>query len=175
MKFSDYLKEGKEMKIYCDMDGVLCDFDKGILEIDGITTVDDLIEGDPVLDMWVHIDKVGGCEEFYKNLDWLPDGEILWDYLKTMKNVEILSSLGGSNPDMEGAKKGKIAWLKKNKIDIPQHFAEGAKFKQKWANPNAILIDDYERNIDQWRKAGGIAIYFINANNAINELKECLK
>ena len=47
-----------------------------------------------------------------------------------------------------------------------------AKFKQKYAGENKILIDDMERNIQQWRDKGGIGILHTSAVDTIKQLKE---
>jgi len=174
-KFRDYLKEDKEqpMKIYIDMDGVLCDFDKGIFDIDGKTRPEDLEQDHPEKDLWKHIDKIGGPYIFYKNLGWHPEGVKLWEYLKNKPNIEILSSLGGNNPDKFSTQKGKEEWLRKNNINIPYNFSQRAVEKQKWVRgKNSILIDDYEPNITDWTRAGGTAIHFKKADDAINQLKK---
>jgi len=159
--------------IYCDMDGVLCDFDRAIFEIDGKTTVEDLREGDPEFDLWKHIQKQGNIAKFYTSLEWHPEGKLLWDYLETLSNVEILTSLGGSNPDKEGARYGKEIWVKNHGIDVPLNFSQKAANKQYWVSSNKdVLIDDYETNIKQWNQAGGIGILFTNAQDAIKKLKE---
>jgi hypothetical protein len=43
--------------------------------------------------------------------------------------------------------------------------------KQKYAALNGILIDDYEKNIAQWREAGGIGILHKNARETIKQLR----
>ena len=159
-------------RIYCDMDGVLCNFDKGIFDVDGKTKPEDLIEGHPELDLWKHIQKNGSVAKFYAELDWHPEGKKLWEYLKTLPNVEILTSLGKSNPDKEGSKYGKLLWLKNHDIRIPTNFSQKAADKQYWVNnKNDILIDDYESNIRQWKQAGGTAIHFTTAEKAIDDLR----
>jgi hypothetical protein len=47
-----------------------------------------------------------------------------------------------------------------------------AKFKQKYAGENKILIDDRADNISDWKNAGGIGILHKTANQTINELKQ---
>jgi hypothetical protein len=162
--------KGIEM-IYCDMDGVLCDFDRAIFEIDGKTRIEDLREGDPELDLWKHIQKQGNIAKFYTDLEWHPEGKKLWNYLQDLVNVEILTSLGGSNPDKEGARYGKEIWLKNRNIDVPLNFSQKAANKQFWVNnKNDVLIDDYEPNIRQWNQAGGIGIFFTTAAEVIEKL-----
>jgi len=160
-------------KIYLDMDGVICNFKKAIHDIDGKTNVEELFKQDANDEglLWKHIAKKG-TYDFFSQLEWLPEGKKLWAFLKDKPNVEILSSLGNKNPDRKETKDAKIKWLKDNEITIPQNFSQSAKEKQKWVKgKHSILIDDYISNIDQWNKAGGTAIHFKTADDAIKKLK----
>ena len=47
-----------------------------------------------------------------------------------------------------------------------------AKFKQDLAEPNAILIDDREDNIERWIEAGGIGIRHTSTASTIKQLKQ---
>jgi len=73
MKNTDY-------KIYCDMDGVLVDFDKGYLELTG-----DKLDGEHRSDVgfWNPINKAG--KPFWVNLEWMSDGKRLWSYIEKYK------------------------------------------------------------------------------------------
>jgi hypothetical protein len=44
--------------------------------------------------------------------------------------------------------------------------------KQEFASPNSILIDDREKNIEQWRNAGGIGVLHTDAASTIKQLKD---
>lgn len=171
-KFKDYYKkqDAKVYTIYLDMDGVLCDFEKAFDEVDGKLKLKDVF-GQPDNVFWDHIAKVG-FEKFYAELKWLDEGKELWEYVKDYPHLEILSSLGDKNPDKEGVDKAKTSWLKKYNIDIPHTFTPKASAKQQYANGEAILIDDFDRNITQWNEAGGVGILFTTAEKAIKKLKE---
>ena len=41
-----------------------------------------------------------------------------------------------------------------------------------YANEHSILIDDMQKNIDQWKAAGGIGILHTNAKDTIKKLKD---
>jgi hypothetical protein len=90
------------------------------------------------------------------------DGKALWNYIKN-QNVKILSSPS----KRKAAIKGKKIWLKKNNIECEAIFEEQ---KQKYANENSILIDDYEKNIQKWENAGGIGILHKSTILTIKEL-----
>jgi hypothetical protein len=51
-----------------------------------------------------------------------------------------------------------MEWLSKHKIDFPVILVPGAHLKKDYATPNCILIDDTPKNIDGWRREGGIGI-----------------
>lgn len=72
--------------------------------------------------------------------------------------VEILSSLT-SNPAIQSQiATQKLRWLTNNNCSIKFNFVKGAKNKQSFAKPGALLIDDYHKNVTQFIAAGGYAI-----------------
>lgn len=172
VKFRDYLQQEHkpEYRIYIDMDGVLCDFEKGIHDIDGKTNAQELFK-QPENALWEHIAKKG-LFEFFSELEWHPEGKKLWEYIKDKPRIQILSSLGRTNPDKEATRRAKLKWLKEHGITIPSNFSQKASDKQAWADSKAILIDDYDKNIKDWNEKGGIAIQFKTADEAIKKLEE---
>ena len=156
----------EDIKIYCDMDGVLADFVKQWKVYH---------KQDPI----AHKNKIGKNEfdefldgaplEFWVDMDFMPDdkgGKALWDKIKKY-DTEILSSPAES----EASRKGKQLWLNSKGINIPLNLKKSYK-KQEFAAPNHILIDDYKRNIDQWRAAGGIGIHHTTNAKTFAELKK---
>ena len=75
-----------DYKIYCDMDGVLADFESGYEELTGIDLRGEFQKGD---DFWDPISEKG--VGFWAGLKWMPDGQELWDYLKPYK-PDLLSA-----------------------------------------------------------------------------------
>ncbi|MDX1700382.1 MAG: hypothetical protein R3250_07175, partial [Melioribacteraceae bacterium] len=61
------------------------------------------------------------------------------------------------------------SWLENNFIPV------GSGGKTKYAKPNAILIDDYDTNVDPFIEAGGQGIVHKNADDTIRQLKKLLK
>ena len=150
-----------DYKIYCDMDGVLADFESGYEELTGIDLKGEFKKGD---DFWDPI-KVAGVG-FWAGLKWMPDGQKLWDYIKPLK-PEILSAPSRE----ESSRIGKAVWVK-YKLPGTKLILRYAKQKQQLATPESILIDDRQINIDQWEAAGGIGILHTSADNTISQLKE---
>jgi len=149
-----------DYKIYCDMDGVLVDFDKGYKELTGRDASFDT----PKEEFWEPISKAGAA--FWIKLPWMPDGKQLWDYIKPY-NPDLLSAPSRE----ESSKIGKRVWVKRN-IPGTKLILRSAERKQEFATPNSILIDDRADNIQRWKDAGGIGIHHTSAADTIQQLKK---
>jgi hypothetical protein len=155
-------QEGSKYKIYVDMDGVIVDFDGGYEKLTGITTKEADKKGPEFF--WKPISKAGA--KWWITLKWMPDGKQLWDYVKKY-NPELLSA-----PSREEASRlGKRVWVKRELPGV-KLILRSADKKQEFASPNSILIDDREKNIEQWRNAGGIGILHTDAASTIKKLKD---
>jgi DNA-directed RNA polymerase subunit RPC12/RpoP len=155
-------QEGSKYKIYVDMDGVLVDFDGGYEKLTGITTREADKKGPEFF--WKPISKAGA--KWWITLKWMPDGKQLWDYVKKY-NPELLSA-----PSREEASRmGKRVWVKRELPGV-KLILRSADKKQEFASSNSILIDDREKNIEQWRNAGGVGILHTDAASTIKKLKE---
>lgn len=116
---------------------------------------------------WEKVKEIG--PSFWSELKWKQDGKQLWNYIK-VHNPIILSARPKT---IESAKKGKLKWIQEN---LGSKFAKTAIItlgflKQNHANNSSILIDDYDKNIKQWRNKGGIGILHKDAHTTIEELK----
>ena len=65
---------GPAVSIFCDLDGVLADFDAGVRQLTGSSP-----EDMPVSQMWRAISGSRARNGFFGSLDWMSDGEELWD------------------------------------------------------------------------------------------------
>ena len=148
--------------IYCDMDGVLVDFEKGYKELTGTYTKNHPDKST----FWQPVDTEG--PSFWANLPWMPDGQTLWRYIKRYKPY-ILSSPSRSLSSNEGKK----AWCK---ININNQYKDLLLYqraqKQLFSGENHILIDDLSNTIDEWNAKGGIGILHTSAADTISKLKK---
>jgi len=168
-KFGEYRPEifeegiGEEAhKIYCDMDGVLVDFEKGYEELTGRNIKGQHVSGGP--DFWDPITKAGAS--FWVKLAWMPDGKQLWEYIKPYNPVLL------SAPSREESSKiGKYVWVKRE-MPGTKLILRSAERKQEFATPQSILIDDRKDNIERWKEAGGVGIYHTSAADTIQQLKK---
>jgi hypothetical protein len=84
--------------------------------------------------------------------------------------TEILSSTA-SEKRHENIKQQKEEWLKTHGITFKQNFVPGKQLKYKFAEPTALIIDDTVSVIDDWRRAGGQAIWHNNVPATLAMLK----
>lgn len=165
----------KIKQIYCDLDGVLVDFDKRIEELTGVPT--DKISDDGII--WKAVSKQ---HNFWETLEWMPDGKSLWQVLQIIvgeRNELVLKVLTGTPSSKKyEAEVGKITWVRRELqkdgpwVDV---FMSMSKSKFLYAHPSHLLIDDREKNINEWRAAGGVAIHHKDAFTTIEALNELIK
>jgi len=167
-KLKQVMKE-EEIKqtyqIYCDMDGVLVDFDKQFEKASGGVPPSEYEEKNGKEAFWNLIDNEKGVG-FWVGMPWMPNGKQLWEHIKP-NNPILLSSPSRSN----SSRLGKRLWVRNNLPNTKLILANSYN-KKNYADGNNILIDDRPSNIDQWNAAGGIGILFISTSQTIEELKK---
>ena len=149
--------------LYADMDGVLVDFEKGYAELTNTIPTKSF---NGKAEFWEPINKAGA--EWWVNLDWMPDGQELWRYIKKYK-PNILSA-----PSWDPSSRvGKEAWCKIHlKNEYNKLYLYSRTNKQLFSEPNRILIDDMQQTIDERNVKGGIGIFHTSAADTISQLKK---
>ena len=110
--------EGDNYQIFCDMDGVLTDFDKAYTKAsNGIppTKFRNTYGRDK---FWAVINPL--VDTFWSQLEWMPGGKQLWKYIKPHYPI-ILSAF----PKVDNRKLvvvGKKKWLQSNIGSTPYQF-----------------------------------------------------
>ena len=95
--------------------------------------------------------------------------------------IEIVNELvaRGENVDIythaytEGtAKEDKIQWLKRQGLDLPvvvvPYGTPKTEFIPQEPGIVHVLVDDYSKNLREWRKAGNVAVKYLNGINGNN-------
>jgi len=148
--------------IFCDLDGVLVDFERGYEMMYGHHphTVNDFM-------MWKTIsDNIGHWEQ----LPAMPGALQLWAHIAP-HNPTILT--GCPSRGYKLAEAGKKMWCAR---EIGEHvpvITTYSRYKQKHMKDKGdILIDDMQKNIDRWVEAGGVGVLWTSAQDAIEQLKE---
>lgn len=169
-------------KLYCDMDGVLTNFEKKFLEVlhkegpkyyskETIAKVTrpkhfTAIEGQT--EFWKLIDQYVGIT-FWSEMEWMPNGQQLWDFIQPY-NPTILTSPSRDNT----SRLGKKLWVRNHITPAPPVEFRFGDAKADFANENAILIDDKPSNLTAFAAKGGIALEVKDGEiqSVINQLKQ---
>lgn len=161
-------------KVFLDMDGVLVDFFGEIVKLAGLKSHKDLTVDD-LFKVMTHQEDV---YLFFLNLPEFKTNNILID--KIMKftdnagfyicSTPLIDDREDSNSDrnryfIQQSIRGKHEWLNKHVHPSPLKTCFSSV---KWKDAPAvekdgtqnILIDDRQKNVDDWNNAGGIAIKF---------------
>lgn len=138
----------EKYKIYCDMDGVLTDFDRQFESLSGVDP-STYIEMYGKKRFWNLIDT--GGEEFWSEMNWTAGGRKLWKFLEP--HSPVLLSTPSTDPK---SRTGKKKWVEVNLDPSPKLLLSFRK--ELYATPTSILIDDMDKNLIKWKEAGGIPI-----------------
>lgn len=142
--------------IFLDMDGVIVDFNKAVCDRFELPYPPQVYHFFPKIR--TQVDKF--CTEgFWRNLEWMYDGRDILMAIKDTLGLEKVYFLTGMMPNVESGT-GKLMWIRDNlpiyrkriilhALKVPKHFL---------ARPDALLIDDKDENIDEFRAAGGNGI-----------------
>jgi hypothetical protein len=153
------------MQIFLDSDGVLADFDRHVMEFSGGKTPRQL--GNDAL--W---ELVNSISDFWLTMPLMPGANDLMEF-SLPHNPIILTGCPRTGYDVASTQKpiklGRyfpgvpvITCLSKEK---PLHMKA----------PGDILVDDMVHNVKRWRNAGGTAILYKSADQAISELRNALR
>ena len=149
-------------EIFCDLDGVLVNFDARFYEFAG-EDCDSYEKTNGTKAFWKVIDDVG--IKYWSEMNWMPEGKKLWNYISKY-NPKLLSAPSRNQNSRIGKKK----WTQLNLPETKLILAEREN-KQNYSGYNKILIDDNKTTINEWRANGGIGILFLSTTQTINELK----
>lgn len=165
----------KKFRLYCDMDGVLCNFDEQFMkmlkdknfggkhyrteELQGIETPSDFESKFGGPEFWKFIDEICG-KDFWAKMEWTPGGQQLWGAISNYSP----SLLTAPSRNMI-SRIGKRSWAKAHLSPSPENIIfKYSTYKQEVAEEDVakglepILIDDRQDIIDRWQAAGGIGI-----------------
>ena len=176
--------------IQLDMDGVLADDITSLIEFEGLKSPEgnlisleefsvirkDFRKENPNKDLVIqlinkHLYTRKCFEHYYPTPEFDVFVDLIKHWLRKKKHVEILSS-GTEDPGIYSEIcRQKIVWLQKRGLHlIPAHFSKGSREKKIWANSSSLLIDDFDRNIKDYKEAGGHGIQHINIDSTISQL-----
>ena len=155
----------EERQIYCDMDGVLADFESGVLKLTGKHTSEMNVDY-----MWK---RIISTSNFFSTLEPYSNISEFWNTICMYGNKKpiILTGL----PATKYAKKVKkhkqdwcFTYLQKD-VEVITCMSRD-KYTYCKENSGSILIDDRLSLRSKWEEQGGIFVYHINYNNTLKIL-----
>lgn len=158
--------------IFQDLDGCITDFQAFSHNMFG----EDFECENPKIPLENKIEAVKIVPTFWNCMPWMSDGRILWEYVHR-HDPHILSAYAPW--DYHRCLVGKHDWICNNLPTIKPTNVHLVARNEKCnyaissrLNTSHILIDDYDKNIDEWTSAGGIAIQHISASYTIESLQK---
>eukprot|EP00667_Euglena_gracilis_P011777 EG_transcript_12050 len=154
-------------KVFCDLDGVLSDFNGRVLQIFGVP-----FEQVPPARLWGTLAKIGGGrpDGFYDQLAWMPEGRVLFEALRPYQPT-ILTGL----PRGKWAVAQKERWCARELgPDVPVITCL-AWDKHRYCTPGAVLIDDTVRLREAWTAAGGVFIHHTSVAETLQAFFEVVE
>jgi hypothetical protein len=162
---SERLKKGQQDVpiIFCDLDGVLADFEKGVYKIFNKPPY----EIQTGL-MWSAIRK---CKTFFENLEWMHDGKELWKHIKNYNPI----ILTGVPYGIENAALQKLDWCARELGPEYRVITCKTDDKPKYCIVDSILIDDRDKIKSRWIVKLGKFILHKNTYKTLEILEETIK
>eukprot|EP01065_Artemidia_motanka_P005062 TRINITY_DN12414_c0_g1_i2.p2 TRINITY_DN12414_c0_g1~~TRINITY_DN12414_c0_g1_i2.p2 ORF type:complete len:169 (+),score=52.36 TRINITY_DN12414_c0_g1_i2:54-509(+) len=80
------LRADARWTVFCDLDGVLADFERRVIEVTG-RAMDDMKPSEA----WPQLARHRG---FFEHLDWTADGRTLWNHLRAVSDPIVLTVNG---------------------------------------------------------------------------------
>ena len=152
--------------IYLDMDGVIADFVKRYKEMYGMEPreAEKKKEFDKYFNEFIETNQ-------FATLDMMPGSMMGLEFLrKANVPTQILSSTANEKR-YDAISKQKMIWLQTHGITFTPNFVPGKRLKYKYADGESLIIDDTVSVIDDWRRAGGHAIWHNNVPATLAMLK----
>ena len=155
------------MIVFLDVDGVLANWNKGMMDCLGI-------EYD--YEHWPYTKGRGGwnwheeagvpfgilnalCDfDLWADLPWMHDGREIYDRVKATFGLHNIRLLTTPMPNVQSAS-GKMGWILNHVPELAKQAIITTADKDVFATvPSSVLIDDSSKNVEKWRGAGGCAI-----------------
>ena len=153
----------KKLKLYLDLDGCFADFFTKSKELCGFA-----YHENPVA-FWGVVETI---DHFFLQLEPL-EGAI--DLFRAVEhnNPTVLTALPMLSKKLLTAPADKRLWVKKHMSPtIHTICVTRWDMKKQYASPDAVLVDDSERNIKDWISAGGIGIHHTSNGKTLLELSK---
>jgi hypothetical protein len=154
------------------MDGVVADFDNRFKDLSGMMP-QEYVDKYGKNDFWDLIDEKHKVS-FWRGIEIMPGAKKLVNYVSQYP-YEMLTAPSVKKQSVIGKSlwvKDKVGTLYPSKPKVTYRSAKQKHTVKPKLTKFDILIDDKGSTIDRWDAAGGTAIFYVNADQVINDLKK---
>lgn len=137
--------------LYCDLDGVLADFEEGVKER--------LNKYPNDLNKTLMWKTLRSTPNFYANLPWMPEGKALWTAIKDYNPVILTGCPKGGWGEAD-----KRAWCARELGPNVKVITCATDDKPNFCSEGDILIDDRDIIKDEWIAKKGKYIHYAEGN-----------
>lgn len=168
-----------KLKLYVDSDGVVADWVKKMIELINHPEIvcQETLNKHPERTQYIRT-IYSKHPSVFGELDIIPLGKKLLETLQTLNiSFNILTAVGPDHHCFDTVKRTKIMWFKEHfgLTDEQIICVPNSSDKTKYAYSNTILIDDYEKNIQEWNERGGQGLLFKEDEQSFREMVEQIK
>lgn len=157
------LSDITRFKLYVDLDGVMSNLDKFVIQHTGKSFHE--LRGQGFTRFVYEYRQRHGS--FFDRLEKMPDADLLWNHISAHK-PDILSATG---PLHQEARVEKMVWVNEHLYNFGEIYTViSSQDKYRYATGNSILIDDTPGAVENWERAGGIGIVHKSAVTTIKKL-----
>ena len=140
--------------LYCDLDGVLADFEEGVQNKFG-KNINELSQDK----MWT---VLRNTPKFYENLPWMPKGRMLWEAIKDYNPVILTGCPRGWGEE------DKRNWCARELGPHVKVICCETREKPNFCSEGDMLIDDRELIMNEWIQKGGKYVLYSESNFELN-------
>jgi len=137
--------------LYCDLDGVLVDFEKGV--INRLGKIPEELNRNM---MWAVLRKT---PNFYDKLPWMSKGRTLWEAIKDYNPVILTGCPRGG-----WSEEDKRNWCARELGPHIKVICCDTREKPNYCSEGDMLIDDRDMIMDEWIKKGGKYVLYSETN-----------
>lgn len=150
----------EENVLYCDLDGVLADFEQGVQNRFG-KNPHELNRSM----MWAVLRKT---PNFYDKLPWMPKGRLLWEAIKSYNPVILTGCPRGG-----WGEEDKRSWCARELGPEIKVICCATDDKPNYCSHGDMLIDDRDIIMNEWVKKGGKFVLY--SEKTVEENIETIK
>lgn len=150
--------------LFLDLDGVFANFTKAFREHTGLEHYDNPKKS------WGILEKV---DNLFLHLEPFPYAKDMFEEIKnrSVYDIKFLTALPRLSKKLKTAPQDKVNWIREYLcLETPVICSNGWSDKKRYCSPGDILVDDMERNIVDWKTAGGVGILHTDPANTISLL-----